>query len=161
LGNHQKTIADFTDAIRLRPDHADTYYNRGMIRAELGNHLGAVENFTQATSSPMLHVRFRADVRYNRGMSQAKLGNHSRAVENFTEAIRLGPVHADMHYKRGVSRAELGNHSSAVEDFIEAIRLQPEHLDALQKQGISQAEMNKPGVIRLVTRIFPRTKPRD
>ena len=101
------------------------------------------------------------DAIYDSGNRLAELGYHQKAVEDFTEVIRQGPVHADMHYNRGVSKAGLGNHSGAVEDFTEAIRLQPEHLDAFQKQKISQAEMNKPGVSRLVTRIFPRTKPRD
>ena len=157
LGNHQKAIQDFTELIRLKQGDADTYYNRGISYARLGGHLKAVEDFTHA-----IRLRpDRADTYYNRGMIRAELGGHVGAVEDFTEVIRQGPVHADMHYNRGVSRAELGNHSSAVEDFTEAIRLQPEHLDAFQKQGISQTEMNKPGVSRLVNRIFPWTKPRD
>ena len=58
-------------------------------------------------------------------------------------------------------RAKLGDRRKVTEDFTEAIRLQPEHVDEFYRQGISQAELDKPGVSRLLTRMFSRTKPRD
>jgi len=58
-------------------------------------------------------------------------------------------------------RAKLGDYWKATEDFTEAIRLLLEHVDEFHGQGISQEELDKPGVSRLLTRIFSRTKQRD
>ena len=58
-------------------------------------------------------------------------------------------------------RAKLGDHRKATEDFAEAIRLLLEHVDEFHGHGISQEELDKPGVSRLLTRIFSRAKQRD
>jgi tetratricopeptide (TPR) repeat protein len=38
-------LADFTEAIRLKPDYADTFYNRGVVRREKGDLDGARADF--------------------------------------------------------------------------------------------------------------------
>jgi len=40
-------IADFTQALRLAPDHADAYNKRGTVRAMLGD-TGAMAEFDEA-----------------------------------------------------------------------------------------------------------------
>ena len=47
-GDHDKAIADFTEAIRLNPKLAQAYYNRGMIYRKKGDHDKAIADFTEA-----------------------------------------------------------------------------------------------------------------
>jgi tetratricopeptide (TPR) repeat protein len=37
LGQHQRAIDNFSEAIRLNPDCVDAYYNRGIIYLRQGN----------------------------------------------------------------------------------------------------------------------------
>jgi tetratricopeptide (TPR) repeat protein len=37
LGQHQRAIKDFNTAIRLKPDYADAYNNRGTVYLNYGN----------------------------------------------------------------------------------------------------------------------------
>ena len=38
LGQHQEAIADFDQAIRLQPDYAYAYFNRGLAKFNLGQY---------------------------------------------------------------------------------------------------------------------------
>ena len=40
LGDKQGAIADYTEVVRLKPDDADAYYNRGIAKSDLGNKQG-------------------------------------------------------------------------------------------------------------------------
>ena len=37
MGQHQAAIADYSEAIRLKPDDTEAYNNRGFAWVELGN----------------------------------------------------------------------------------------------------------------------------
>jgi len=45
--DYKGAIADFTQALRLAPDHADAYNKRGTVRAMLG-YTGAMAEFDEA-----------------------------------------------------------------------------------------------------------------
>ena len=45
LGQHFAAIADFDIAIRLKPDNANAYYNRGTVKGDLGQHFAAIADF--------------------------------------------------------------------------------------------------------------------
>ena len=47
-GDHDKAIADFTEAIRLNPKYAEAYYNRGFAYGKKGDHDKAITDYTAA-----------------------------------------------------------------------------------------------------------------
>ena len=47
-GEHDKAIADYTEAIRLNPKYAEAYYNRGVAYEDKGEHDKAIADFTEA-----------------------------------------------------------------------------------------------------------------
>ena len=47
-GNYQESIRDFTEAIRLDPNYAKAYTNRGMSYNKLGDYSSAIRDCTQA-----------------------------------------------------------------------------------------------------------------
>ncbi|WP_298912142.1 tetratricopeptide repeat protein [uncultured Nostoc sp.] len=47
-GDLQGAIAAYTEAIRLNPNFAQAYTNRGVVRADLGDNKGAITDLQQA-----------------------------------------------------------------------------------------------------------------
>ena len=129
-------ILAYDEAIRLKPDHAVAYYNRGNAKAALGQHEDAVVDYDEAIHLKPDH----AEVRYNRGNAKAALGQHEGAVVDYGEAIRLKPDYAEAYNNRGSAKAELGQHEDAIVDYDEAIRLKPDHV-AYNNRGSAKAAL--------------------
>ena len=86
-GQHEKAIQDYDEAIRLNPQFADAYYNRGTAYGrDLGQYGKAIKDFDEA-------IRLNphdADAYYNRGAAYAKLGQQEQADRDFAKAKELG-----------------------------------------------------------------------
>ena len=129
--NPEDALADYAEAIRLKPDYAEAYNNRGVVKDALGRHDDALADYTEAIRLKPDHAR----PYYNLGIVKAKLGRYDDALADYTEAIRLKPDHAGAFYNRGVAKAKLGRHEGALADYAEAIRLKPDHAGAYNNRG--------------------------
>ena len=69
LGQHFAAIADYDIAIRLNPDDADAYYNRGVAKGKLGQHFAAIADYDIAIR---LNPDY-ADAYNNRGYAKSLL----------------------------------------------------------------------------------------
>ena len=78
-------MAEFTEAIRLKPDFAEAYNNRGLIYGNMGEHDKAIADYTEA-------IRLKpeyADAYYNRGIAYEKKGDKAKAADDFNRAKDL------------------------------------------------------------------------
>ena len=48
LGQHQRAIQDYDQAIRLNPRYAEAYNNRGIAYKNLGQHQRAIQDYDEA-----------------------------------------------------------------------------------------------------------------
>lgn len=122
MGQFNKAIADYDEAIRLDSEHVDAYNNRANVYCELGQYERAIDDFNEAIR---LDPEY-ALVYYNRGNTYRVLGQYERAIDDFNEAIRLDPQYAEAYDNRGVAYLLLGQYERAINDYDEAIRLDPE-----------------------------------
>ena len=135
----EDALADYAEAIRLKPDYAGAFYNRGVAKAKLGRYEDALADFAEAIRLKPDH----ASPYYNLGIVKAKLGRYEDALADYAEAIRLKPDHAGAFYNRGVAKAKLGRYEDALADFAEAIRLKPDLADAYNNRGVAKAELGR------------------
>jgi len=127
-------IRCYAEAIRLKPDYAEAYNNRGIARADRGDLNGELKDYAEA-------IRLKpdyAEAYNNRGGARAAKGDHDGAVKDFAESIRLKPDYANAYYNRGVARTAKGDHEGAVKDYAEAIRLKPDFAEAYGNRGIAR-----------------------
>jgi tetratricopeptide (TPR) repeat protein len=83
-----KALADFNEAIRLDPQDAEAYNNRGAVHAELGDHPRAIADFTAAIQrQPSLAAAYR-----NRGNSYLETADPQKAAADYRAAVRLDPA---------------------------------------------------------------------
>jgi tetratricopeptide (TPR) repeat protein len=128
----------FDEAIRLDPNNAAAYNNRGDSYAKLGQYEKAIEDFDEAIR---LDPNY-ANAYHNRGITYAILGQNESAIENYTEVIRIDPNYANAYSFRGLAYANLGQHSKALQDYDEAIRLNPGNEVAINNRELAISNMN-------------------
>ena len=99
LGDFDKVIADFSEAIRWNTNDAEAYRRRGIAYMRRGH--------------------------YVRHCGYSGRGDLDKAIADFTQVIRLHPKDADVYFLRGTLYRAKGDLDKAISDFAEAIRCNP------------------------------------
>ena len=117
--NPEDALAAYAETIRLKPDHASPYYNRGIVKAKLGRYDDALADYAEA-------IRLKPDFAAaygSRGYAKVKLGRYDDALADYAEAIRLKPDFAEAYGNRGNAKNALGLKDEARKDFETALEL--------------------------------------
>ena len=104
--NYREAIKDFNEAIRLNPQMAQYYQNRGRAWERLGHIERAIEDFDRAIHLDPGYAGFYQ----NRAWAWEKLGNVERSVKDINLAKRLNPKRA----KSDPNRRKKWNFAGAV-----------------------------------------------
>ncbi len=118
----RQIIEHLTGKIEADPDDTESLALRGLAYGELGDHLGAAQDYYDA-------IRLApgdAVAHYSRGACKAQLGNLAEAASDFEVAIILSPDDADAYYDRGLTYGETGEPLLAVEDLSRVLELEPD-----------------------------------
>jgi tetratricopeptide (TPR) repeat protein len=95
-GDYERAIAEWSEALRLDPDNADTYVDRSWAYIQRGQHDKAIADCTSA-----IGLRPESEAYNNRGIAYAAKREHDEALADFTEAIRLRPLGTKAYLNRG------------------------------------------------------------
>ena len=119
-------IDEYTEAIRLKSDDADAYFNRGHAYGEKGEYDHAIADFTEVTC-----LRPNDAIAYtNRGIAYSRKGDYDHAFADFATAIRLDADNTDHYFKRGNAYLDKGNYDRAIADYTEVISMDSGYCDA-------------------------------
>ncbi len=130
----------YTQAIRLKPDYADAFNNRGNVRSAKGDLEGALRDYNEAIRLKPDH----ADAFNNRGNVRSAKGDSEGALQDYSEAIRLKPDYAAAFNNRGNARYDKGDLEGALQDYTEALQLKPDHALAFYNRGIARRAKGDP-----------------
>ena len=128
----------YGEAIRLKPDYAEAFNNRGNARSAKGDHDGALKDYNEAIRlEPDYAMAF-----YNRGITRKDKGDLEGALKDYNEAIRLKPDYADAFAdafnNRGNVRYDKGDLEGALKDYNRAIRLKPDYALSFHNRGLAR-----------------------
>ena len=135
----ETAIDAYDKAIRLMPNLAVAYNNRGNAKSNLGHHEEAVADYDEA-------IRLKPDdakAYNNRGNAKDNLGRHEEALADYDEAIRLEPDDANAYNNRGNAKDNLGRHEEALADYEEAVRLEPDDAKAYSNRGNAKDNLGR------------------
>ena len=123
LGQIDRAIEAYSQAIELNPHHAEAYNNRGnayFSRDNFALHAKAITDYAKAIElNPELAIAY-----HNRGVIHRKERKHiNQAIEDYRRAIELDPEFAIAYYKRGEMWLRLREWENAKEDLITAKKL--------------------------------------
>ena len=143
--DYREAIVAYTEAIKINPNYAAAYNNRGLARYDLGNKQGAIADYNQAIKfNPNYALAYN-----NRGVARYDLGNKQGAIDDYNQAIKINPNYDLAYYNRGIVRDDLGDKQGAIDDYNQAIKINPNYAKAYHRRGIVRDDLgDKPGAIR-------------
>jgi tetratricopeptide (TPR) repeat protein len=118
-GDYEAAIEYYDEAIRLSPQPAFVYKQRGAAYHALGGYKAALTDYDEA-------IRLSAEdpsAYYSRSLSHSALGDYNAAINDCDEAIRIDPEFANAYQIRGNSHKALGNQEAAERDFAVATEI--------------------------------------
>jgi tetratricopeptide (TPR) repeat protein len=120
-------IIDFDAAIKLRPDDAAAYANRGDAHFAMHQFDQALRDFNHVVR---LAPRDPNGFLYRAGLYHFNR-DYERAIADYSEAIRLDPNKITAFLGRALAYASANHYEGAIEDYSHAIRLEAQDTAAL------------------------------
>jgi len=124
-GQNDRAVAAYDEAIRLDPNCAVAYINRGGIHAQQGNPQRAVADYAEAAR---LDSKY-ADALFRLGYSWFQNRRYADSIAAYDRALQLDPQRPDAraHFFRGNAHDKLGDYEKAVADYDKSVALEPEY----------------------------------
>ena len=130
-GANAEALADFDQAIVLRPDDSGGFAGRARVHVALKNLDAAIVDYSEALRLVPGSVAPLA----GRGHAYFIKGDVAAAVADFTEAIKLNPKSASTYNRRGLAYRKSGDMARAIDDLTAAITLNPLYALAYNNRG--------------------------
>ena len=122
-----QAIRDFDKAIKLNPNDASYYYNRGLVYKRSWYDKKAIDDFYKAIE---LDQNFAAnahkkcgDIHLRQGSEYETQIRYEKAIQEYNEAIEFNPNDYESYYNRGKCYQALGDAEKAQADFEKAKEL--------------------------------------
>ena len=145
-------LTEYDEAIRLNPDSAEVYFNRGLARALLDQDPSAIVDYDEALH---LNPNF-AEAYFHRAClkdylaprESVRAARHAAlrsAITDFDEAIRIGldlSLLRHAYYRRGKAKYNLDRYEAAIVDFDEALRLNPSDPESFDGRKDAEGILN-------------------
>ena len=131
--NYTQALEAYDAAIRLDPQLAEAYNNRGIVRYELGQFSAAIEDYSTAIRLKSNY----ADALNNRGNAYAALEQFQSAENDFRAALRLNDRSAAAHNNLGSLFVFKKMFDAAVDECSRAIQLNPNFAEAYYNRAVA------------------------
>lgn len=126
-------------AAKVAPDSAEIAHDQGLVWAEQGRTVQAIESEQRALTLAPGHV----EALDHLATLQARLGRFDLARAAVDEALALDPNHAGAWANRGNIARSQGENTEAERSFQRALELSPELADALNGLGVMAVEAGR------------------
>jgi len=135
-----KSMADFSSAIRIDPNYFIAYYNRGLGYWNLGQWDKAISDYSRMIEADPQNP----EVYFNRGLAYFSLGQPEKSITDYSQAISLDPEYSDAYSNRGLALGNLGRWENAIDDYSRAIIIDPHNADAFYNRAIAYTNTAQP-----------------
>jgi tetratricopeptide (TPR) repeat protein len=85
LGEYERAIIDYNQAIKINANFTDAYYHRGNAHFDLGNYEAAIDDFRKVIKMKSNYT----NAYYNCGQARLIIGDKQGAIDDFKKAADL------------------------------------------------------------------------
>jgi tetratricopeptide (TPR) repeat protein len=128
-GKIQEAMAHFEQALRIKPDYAETHDNLGAALWQAGRVQEAMEHWEQALQIKPNDSKAHSSL----GLALVGQGKLREAAEHWEQALRIKPNDARTHYNLGVALEQTGRTQEAIRHYELALQIKPDYAEARNK----------------------------
>ena len=111
--HYGNAVRHYTEALKLKPNFANVYYNRGTAYSDKGEFDNAIQDYSKAIElNP-----HDANAYNNRGIAYTKKGEFDNAIQDYNKVIALNPQLAEAYTNRGEAWLHLSEWEKAKADL--------------------------------------------
>jgi tetratricopeptide (TPR) repeat protein len=139
LGQWDKAIADYNQAIRIDPENFNANYNRGLAYTALEQWDKAITDYTRAIRINPKYIKAYS----NRSVAYNNLGQWDKSIADCSIAIGIDPDYKETYSNRGIAYCNLGQWNKAIADYAKAIELDPNYATACYNLGVAHYNLEQ------------------
>ena len=124
-------IDSYKQALKIKPDYAEAYYNMGVALKDKGDLEAAIDSYKQALKIKPDY----ADAYYNMGNVLKDKGDPEAAIDSYKQALKIKPDYTDAHNNMGVALKDKGDLEAAIDSYKQALKIKPNYADAYNNMG--------------------------
>ena len=94
LQRYDAAIDSYKQALKIKPDYADAYYNMGIVLSNKGELDAAIDSYKQALKIKPDY----ADAYYNMGIVLRAKGDLDAAIDSYNQALKIKPDYAKVKH---------------------------------------------------------------
>jgi tetratricopeptide (TPR) repeat protein len=128
-GHKSEAVAEFTESLRLFPNHAKGHYSLALDLTDLGRTSEAIAHYSEAARLRPRH----ASTQVNLGVLLAEQGRLAEAMPHFLAALKLEPDNAQAHFNLANALNQQGETDAAMGQYRAALDLAPAWPEALNR----------------------------
>ena len=121
-GSWEEAVASYDEAIRLDPEDAEAYFNRGVAYDNPGEYTAAIRDYSKVISLDGTDV----EAYLHRADAYVDLEQFEAALQDYEECIRLNPEDSDAYFSRGLTYFRLGQYRAALDDYHQSLSIDSE-----------------------------------
>ena len=128
------TLFDYDLALDIDPNNFIGHYNRGLLRAQVGDDNRAIEDFDfviKMEPDNMMAV-------FNRGLLRAQTGDYRGAIQDYTTVINQYPNFLAGYYQRSEARRKIGDKKGAEQDEFKVMKAQIDKQNGVTNKDVAQ-----------------------
>ena len=131
LGQFDASIDSYKQALKIKPDYADAYYNMGNVLRNKGDLETAIDSYQQAVKIKPDY----ADAFNNMGVALNDKGDLLAAIDSYEQAVKIKPDYTDAFYNMGITLNNKGDLDAAINSYKQAIKIKPNFARAHYTMG--------------------------
>jgi tetratricopeptide (TPR) repeat protein len=119
MGQLERAMEDYEQAIAINPQLSDVYAHRGVTLGKMGNFRQSIASLTEGIRlSPK-----NPDSYFNRGMTYFQAADFEHAIADFSTVLELSANDESAYYWRGISNEQAGRQREAIADYKQFLTL--------------------------------------
>ena len=125
-------IDSFKQALKIKPNYADAYYNMGNALKDKGDLDAAIDSYKQALKIKPDY----AEAYNNMGVALKDKGDLEAAIESYKQALKIKPDYAEAYNNIGNVLKDQGDLEAAIDSYKQAINIKPDYAESYWNKSL-------------------------